>query len=450
MNIKSCFSVAALVGIISSTGTTQSQTGSILREYWNNINGVTVESLTSNANFPLNPSGKAYLTDYFEAPTNWNDNYGTRIRGFVHPPLTGNYIFWIAGDDNCELWLSSDDKQSHDSLIASVPGFTASREWTKFTSQQSNAVYLEAGKRYYIEALHKDGTGGDNLSVGWQLPGSTYERPIPASRLSPVLDDDDYSLWAKSVKIHLNTTASGAAVTGNITNFQVLVRLNSTNFQFNTARGDGADIRFSKADGTHLYYQIEQWDSLSQQAQIWVKVDSVYGNNSSQYIEMYWGKTDAVSRSSGVAVYDTLNGFKGVWHCSQDPGSTAPQFKDASASGNNGTAQGGMNSSDLVNGIIGKGIDLDGTDDYFSTSVQYTNPQTFTLSAWFKTTTNQGGKIIGFGNAQTGSSSDYDRHIYMDNSGKVYFGVSNGPLNVLTSSTSYNDGIWHQVTYIEG
>jgi hypothetical protein len=445
MNIRSCFRDTFFWGIVVFYSSVQSQTGSILREYWNGISGITIPSLTGNVNFPSNPTVKTYLTDYFEAPSNWNDNYGTRIRGYVHPPVTGNYIFWIAGDDHCELWLSTDDKQAHKQKIAYHQGYTASRAWTTYTTQQSSAIYLEAGKRYYIEALHKEGTSNDNLAVGWQLPGATYERPIPASRLSPVLDDDDYSLWSRSAKVHLNTTATGASVTGNVTNFQMLVRLDAGNFQFNTAQGNGADIRFAKPDGTHLYYQIEQWDSLAQQAQIWVKIDTVYGNNSTQYIEMLWGKSGVVSRSSGNGVYDTLNGFKGVWHCSQSPSSTAPQFPDASATGNNGTAQGGMTTSDLVDGVIGKCLDFDGIDDYISTSKQYTNPTTITISAWFKTTTNQGGKIIGFGNSQTGSSTSYDKHIYMDNSGKVYFGIYNGSYNVLASTSMYNNGIWHQV-----
>lgn len=61
-------------------------------------------------------------------------------------------------------------------------------------------------------------------------------------------------------------------------------RLNQSNFNFSEALGSGENIRFSKADGTHLYYQIERWDSLSGEAQVWVRVDTVYGNNSTQYI----------------------------------------------------------------------------------------------------------------------------------------------------------------------
>ena len=46
-------------------------------------------------------------------------------------------------------------------------------------------IALQAGKKYYIEALCKEATGGDNLSVRRQLPDAAFERPIPGSRLSP-------------------------------------------------------------------------------------------------------------------------------------------------------------------------------------------------------------------------------------------------------------------------
>lgn len=72
-------------------------------------------------------------------------------------------------------------------------------------------------------------------------------------------------------------------------------------------------------------------------------------------------------------------------------------------------------------------------------------PNTFTAEAWFKTTTGSGGKIIGFGNSPTGTSSSYDRHVYMDNSGRIWFGVHPGAVRTVSSSASFNDGQWHQV-----
>lgn len=159
-----------------------SGTGTILREYWDSISGYDV-SLIPVGTTPKSTSQLAV----FEGPSNAGDNYGDRIRGYICPPVSGNYIFWIASDDQSELWLSPNDKESDKVKIASLSGFTSSREWTKYPSQQSVAISLLANNKYYIESLHKEATFGDNIAVGWQLPDQTLERPIPGFRLSPSL-----------------------------------------------------------------------------------------------------------------------------------------------------------------------------------------------------------------------------------------------------------------------
>jgi hypothetical protein len=160
---QSPFSVP--VAAVSASGE-----GVILREWWLGIPGNSVLSLTSHPRFPDQPSGSDLLPR-FEAPTNWADEYGTRVRGFLHPPVTGQYTFYIAGDDQCELWLGADASPEDAALIARVPGWTNPREWTRYAEQRSAPVALEAGRSYYIEALHKEGNGGDNLAVAWQGPG---------------------------------------------------------------------------------------------------------------------------------------------------------------------------------------------------------------------------------------------------------------------------------------
>jgi len=95
----------------------------------------------------------------------------------------------------------------------------------------------------------------------------------------------------------------------------------------------------------------------------------------------------------------------------------------------------------------GYALSFDGTNDLVSTSFTVTNPQAFTLSVWFKTTTTRGGRILGFGNSQSGTSTMYDRAIYMSDAGRVLFGVYSGAVvQSLSSSFSYNDGGWHQAT----
>src|SRR2546422_479435 len=161
------------------------QSNGVLREVYTGIGGTTVADLTNSVNFPNNPAFDEVITVGFEAPTDVDDNYGQRMTAYVTPPTTGSYVFWIASDDNSTLFLSTTDQPANKQVIASVPGWTTSRQWGKYAQQQSSAVSLIGGQRYYIEALMKEGGGGDNLAVRWQLPNATIEEPIPASRMNP-------------------------------------------------------------------------------------------------------------------------------------------------------------------------------------------------------------------------------------------------------------------------
>src|SRR5882724_8081275 len=159
----------------------------LLREYWLDIPGALVSDLTSNASFPDNPSASNQLAT-FEAPINWADNYGTRIRGYITPAVTGSYVFWISSDDASELWLSMSDDPDNKILIASVPGWSNSREWNKYPAQQSVPIGLVSGQQYYVEALQKEAQGGDNVAAGWAKPGEPTSAPsevIPGSVISP-------------------------------------------------------------------------------------------------------------------------------------------------------------------------------------------------------------------------------------------------------------------------
>ena len=176
------------VNLSSLTGC--SATGNISYQIWNNIgSGVSVASLTSNINYPNNPSSSTLITS-MEGTTNLADLFGARIAGYLCAPATGSYTFWIASDDNSELWLSTDDKSANKQLIAYNASFTLSREWNKYSTQKSATVNLIQGYTYYIEALMKEGSGGDNLAVGWLKPGQTGTVPsevIPGSVLSPIV-----------------------------------------------------------------------------------------------------------------------------------------------------------------------------------------------------------------------------------------------------------------------
>jgi large repetitive protein len=155
----------------------------VLYQKWDGITGSAVSDLTSHPDFPDNPDQQWILNDLFEGPTNIDDNYGARLSGWLCAPDTGYYRFWIASDDNGSLRLSTNADPDDAVEIAWHSSWTLPGEWDKFSSQQSAQIWLEAGRSYWIEALMKEGAGGDNIAVGWQRPDGSLQRPISADHI---------------------------------------------------------------------------------------------------------------------------------------------------------------------------------------------------------------------------------------------------------------------------
>jgi hypothetical protein len=153
----------------------------IQRLFYPGIPGSAVDDLINHPTFPDHPATRNVVINYFEAPTNIDDNYGQHMYAWITAPATGNYVFWIASDDNSRLYLSTDDSPDNVQLIAQVPGWTSPREWFKYPQQQSGQITLQEGQQYYISALMKEAYGGDNLAVRWRLPDQTIEEPINVS-----------------------------------------------------------------------------------------------------------------------------------------------------------------------------------------------------------------------------------------------------------------------------
>lgn len=112
--------------------------------------------------------------------------------------------------------------------------------------------------------------------------------------------------------------------------------------------------------------------------------------------------------------------------------------------GNNGTLQGGVT---YTNGEVGQAFNLNGSSGFISTSTIITNPQTFSLCMWFRSSTTNGGVLISFDSSQTSvaNGSEFDRNIYMDNTGAIHFGVWNAGPQQINSAAGYNDNNWHLV-----
>jgi len=125
---------------------------------------------------------------------------------------------------------------------------------------------------------------------------------------------------------------------------------------------------------------------------------------------------------------------------------------DAGPGATPGTYQGTVTKQvgGAISGTADKAVTFDGASGFVSSNTAFTNPTTYSLEAWFRTSSTTGGKIIGFGTARTGLSTNYDRHVYLQADGRVAFGAYNNGKIAVVSPGAYNNGQWHHVVATMG
>jgi hypothetical protein len=248
-----------------------------------------------------------------------------------------------------------------------IPGTT----FLTFLNNRSDFVVLDSVPSGIIPAISYSITNSATTTV------IRYYVPVTSNDTAVVYNP----LWKYVRQLTLNTTPTGANVAGDVMDFPVLIRLTSSNFNFSQAQSNGADIRFTKSGNTFLPYEIERWDAANQQAEIWVKVDTVYGSDSTQFITLFWGNAQATDSSSGASVFDTSNGFIGVWHMNEDPSAGTSSIKDRTANAHDATPFGSMTASNSVDGAVGKALSFDGKDDYLNAG-NVSVPGNYSVGLW--------------------------------------------------------------------
>jgi len=167
-------------------------TGGVLREYWTGLAGGQVSNLTAAVAYERNRPDGAGLLEGLDlgvgSGPGSGEDYGQRLRGYLTTPQTGIYTFRVAGDEAVQLWISQDVMPENTHKIAWADAATNYQEWTRYATQVSAPVSLVAGQQYYVEVLHKEGSGADHVSVAWTLPGQSADQwtIVPAAALSPV------------------------------------------------------------------------------------------------------------------------------------------------------------------------------------------------------------------------------------------------------------------------
>lgn len=165
--------------------------GLVLHEYWEGATANNIATFIADPRYPYSPTWVS-LEPLPEYPPNGGsgpaNNYWNKLSFWFAPTESTYYEFYICGDDNAQLRLSPTADPADRVLIAVQGGWSNARNWLtggnaaavpadKRSGEypgsewaEPNLIMLDAGERYYMEALHSEGGGGDNVGVTMTMP----------------------------------------------------------------------------------------------------------------------------------------------------------------------------------------------------------------------------------------------------------------------------------------
>ena len=182
-----------LVNLTIATGTTATfrtwkiVPGFITFETYNTPEaGVEITKLTSAPSFPFDPRETFYITAFDTRkayPDDSHEQFGGRLSGVFIPPTSGNWIFYLSSDDSSELYLNPVGKDAGGKALMTAETGCCNG----FAAHPSAPQTLTEGEAYYIEAIYKEGGGGDYCRVAAKLESDPTDpnslSPIPAAWL---------------------------------------------------------------------------------------------------------------------------------------------------------------------------------------------------------------------------------------------------------------------------
>ena len=138
--------------------------------------------------------------------------------------------------------------------------------------------------------------------------------PLPPRVLRPSgFLEEDYDLWPhRKAGVLRFSGIGGFALQSTLARVPVLVRLRGE--PVSPDDRTGSSLRFEDGGGNKLPYEIERWDPVRREADVWVLLREARKLSDAHGIIVYWGLPEVPDWSDGTAVFDTADGWVGVWH----------------------------------------------------------------------------------------------------------------------------------------
>ncbi|MHC4664129.1 MAG: DUF2341 domain-containing protein [Planctomycetota bacterium] len=284
---------------------------------------------------------------------------------------------------------------------------------------------------YYLRVKAQDyaGSNSANITTFAYCYHTLAAKPPQMIHCEGFLDG-----FSKRRKITFDTSA----LTGDQTNFPVLIKLDSGNFDFGTAESDGRDIRFLDPDGRHLQYEIEEYDSSGQTARIWVKVPLLTAGVTTDYIWIYYGNPDAVDAQNKNGVWD---GYAAVFHFN----TSASDYLDSSQNWN--FARPVLGSTLAGEGVIGDSVAFNGSA-WAAMNMNYSGGEnslpSVTTTVWFKSADSGGSWNSNWAFADFDRSEYWSFYLASDTGALEFSTMANGSSvsDFVGTTTGLNDNAW--------
>ena len=298
------------------------------------------------------------------------------------------------------------------------------------------ATSTQTDYNYTTQAQFVRSSGSPITVTSWQS-----SLPVPTPTPTPFPANWYNSNWLYRQVITIDHTK----VSGNSTNFPVLIKLPSNADLAAHAQANGNDILFTDSSGqTQIPHEIETYTSATGAIVAWVNVPSVT-STADTTIYIYYGNPSAANQQNKAGVW--TNGYKSVLHMTETSGNVS----DSSSNGNTGVNSSTSSSvGEIWNARTYSGATTSNLQIANNANVDFGANTNFMASLWFKSTQSPSANIYptllakeinghdqGYAILESGlptATNNLYGEIWV--SGTQYF---------VGSNHNYNDGNWHYV-----
>ena len=297
-------------------------------------------------------------------------------------------------------------------------------------------------------------TAASGGTTAFSANSASASMSVTAVNDAPVAVADTYSVnedttvattwwntaWTRRSNITLNgNNFSGAT---SLTDFPVLITLNSGNIDYSLTQNGGQDLRFFDADGTPLAYEIETWNE-SGNSYVWVRVPLIDATGADS-ISMYYGNVTAAAGQNASAVWSS--DYSAVYHLN-DSGTT---IADSTTNAFAGTA---TNGPVAATGKVGGDWQLDGTNDYLNLGSNRSfiaNGSAATLSLWVNAPSVAGSYAVASASVNNGGVANATSRFAIETIGaNLHVIIRSDDATTFTADTTTNPlvaGTWKYIS----